>query len=276
MSKKKSSGPIRKILVLADIHAASSKGLLPPDFQTFEGNVVKLNAMQEWLWMCWERANQFAEEVIDGEPFALVLNGDLVEGIHHHTTEIVSPDIQDHFNAAIEILSPLAQRASKVFVVRGTEAHTKNLEEGIAKVLGAEKDHQTNQFSSDRWTLDLNGVRHVFRHHIGTTVRRGLAGTQLSANLAEEQVEAINNGEPIPRVVCCAHRHKFGQYQDGNGMLVVSPPWQGLTRFGHKVVSQARSQPGLFILDHKNKRTGELPNVISRCYTTPEPQAYQL
>jgi len=276
MSKKKSSGPIRKIVVISDTHIGSTKGLLCPGFTTHEGNEIKLNAMQEWLWMCWERANDFIEEVVDDQPYALVLNGDLVEGIHHHTTEVWSPKVKDQVTAAIQVLGPLSANARHTFVVNGTECHTRDNEDTIAEVLGAEIDHQTGNFSFERLTLELNGIRHVFRHHIGTTIRRGLAGTQLSANLAEEQVESINNGERIPRVVFCAHRHKFGQYQDNNGLLVVSPPWQGLTRFGHKVVSQARTQPGLFILDYSNKQQGELPDVKSRTYRTPEPQAVYL
>ncbi len=276
MPTKKAKGSIRKIVVLSDLHIGSTKALLQPGYTTLEGNEIKLNAMQEWLYMCWVRANDFIEEVVDGEPFALVLNGDLVEGIHHGTKEIWSPEAGDQKIAAIQILTPLAKAAAKVFVVRGTECHTQNTETSIADALFSEMNHQAGIRSFDRLTLDINGVRNVFRHHIGTTVRRGLAGTQLSANLVEEQVEAANNGEPIPRVICCAHRHKFGWYRDDNGLCVVSPPWQGLTRFGHKVVSQARTKPGVFILDYENKKFGELPEVISRLYDCPQPDAIQL
>ncbi len=275
MGKPKNQG-IKKVLVISDTHIGSTKGLLNPGFKTLEGNEIKLNAMQEWLWMCWIRANEFVADVTNGEPYALVINGDVIEGVHHQTKEIWSPLIQDQVEASLQILAPLSEAAAKTFVIRGTECHVGNTEEVVGKVLNAEKDHQTGNNSFDRLTLDLNGIRHVFRHHIGTSVRRGLAGTQLSANLVEEQVEAVNNGEPIPRVVCCAHRHKFGTYTDGNGLCVVSPPWQGLTRFGHKVVSQARSQPGLYILDYENKQMGQLPEVISKCYTAPHPQAIQL
>lgn len=232
--------------------------------------------MQDWLWMCWIKANEFIEDTVGGKPYALVLNGDLIEGNHHGTKEIWSPEVGDHKLAALKILTPLANAAAKTFVIRGTEVHTNNTETSIADALAAEMNHETGIRSFDRLTLDINGVRNVFRHHIGTTVRRGLAGTQLSANLVEEQVEAVNNGEPIPRVVCCAHRHKFGWYRDDNGICVVSPPWQGLTRFGHKVVSQARTKPGVYILDYEGKQYGELPEVISRTYDTPKPQAIQL
>lgn len=272
----KKNKPIRKIVVLSDIHCGSTKALLPPGFVTLEGNRLSLNAMQEWLWLCWEKTLSFIDKETKGEPFALVLNGDLIEGNHHGTKEIISPDVGDHFNAAVQTLAPLAKIAAASFVVRGTEAHVQNSEAGLGKVLGCQLNQELGIHAFDRLVLELNGVRHVFRHHIGTSVRRGLAGTQLSANLAEEQVEAANNGEKIPRVVVCSHRHKFGLYQDTNGLLVVTPPFQGLTRFGHKVVSQARTNPGVVILSYENKQFGELPSVIEKTFKTPEAKTIEL
>lgn len=271
-----SRSAIKLVAVLADLHVGSTKAILPPGFKTVEENEIRLNSMQEWLWECWGRANQFLEDVAAGEPYALVINGDVIEGNHHGTKEIWSPEVKDHVSAAHQLLEPVAARAGVSFMVRGTECHTNNREVSLAEMLGCEKNPATGLAAFDRLTLDVNGVRHVFRHHIGTSIRRGLAGTQLSINLAEEQVEAVNNGEAIPRVVCCAHRHKFGYYKDDNGICVVSPPWQGLTRFGHKVVSQARTKPGIYIIDHRGQKHGELPNVWSRLYDCPQPNSISL
>jgi hypothetical protein len=267
---------IKRIVICSDLHVGSSKGLLQPGFTTLEGNKISLNAMQEWLWLCWVKAGNFIDEQVGDEPFAFVVNGDIIEGIHHGTKEIWSPEVTDQRNAAVEILEPFTSKASASFIVKGTECHVQNVESGIGSQLGCVKDEQTGNFAFDRLVLELNGIRHVFRHHIGTSVRRGLAGTQLSANLAEEQVEAANNGEKIPRVVVCSHRHKFGLYRDTNGLLVVTPPFQGLTRFGHKVVSQARTNPGIIILDYSGKQFGELPTVIEKTFKTPEAQAIEL
>jgi hypothetical protein len=204
------------------------------------------------------------------------LNGDIIEGVHHKTTQIISADVGDHIKCAKEVLRPVTKRAKKIFMVKGTECHTGTSENFIAEGLGAEENTAEGTHSWDRLTIDVNGVRCVWRHHIGTSVRRSLAATQLSATLAEEQVEAANAGEPIPRVVCCAHRHKFGYYEDNNGLCVVSPPWQGLSRFGHKVVSQARTNPGVFALDFRGKNRGELPELHSRVYESQRTQAVEL
>lgn len=264
------------VVVLSDIHAGSTKALLPPGFVTLEDQPVEQNPIQRWLWECWARADKYISGVTGSDPFALVLNGDLIEGVHHGTKEIISPEIADHRAAAVKIIEPLTKRAAKFFVVRGTEAHVNNHEQSIGEQLGAVKNPESKMHAFDRLTLEVAGVRCVFRHHIGTSMRRGLAGTQLSMQLAEEQVEAANNGEPIPRVLCCAHRHKPGVYRDNNGLCLVTPAWQVLTRFGHKVVSPARCTPGVIILDWRNCNEGDLPHIHEKYYQAPHPVAIKL
>lgn len=264
---------IRSLVVLGDIHAGSSKALLPPNFVTLEDHEVRQNAIQKWLWECWRRKDDFLDEVLGNAPFGLVLNGDLIEGIHHGTKEIISPEVADHRNAAVQLLKPVAERAAKVFVVRGTECHVNNHEVSIGKELGAVMNPETRIHAFDRLTIDIAGIRCVFRHHIPASVRRNLSATQLSIQLAEEQLEAVNNGEPLPRVVGAAHRHKPDHYEDDNGLCFVSPPWQMLTRHGHKVVSPARCKPGVQILDWREREDGELPRFWRRYYEPPHPQA---
>jgi len=252
-------------------------GLLPPGMTTAEdAHPMVQNEWQRWLWQCWGRANRWMEKIANGDPYALVLNGDMTEGIHHRSTQVVSGDKQDHVSIAIEILEPLAKRAEKTYLVKGTECHVHANEVAIGKALKAEINDETQKHAFDRLALDACGVRCVFRHHIGTSIRMALEATQLSVILVEETAEAIKNGEAPPRIVCAAHRHKFGFYLNGRSMCVVSAPWQGLTRHGHKVVSQARTQPGVYALDWRGITDGELPILHYRTYDTPAAKAKTL
>lgn len=260
----------RLLAVFSDLHAGSTVALMPPGFVTIEGTAMEQTPLQSWLWQCWQDGQAWLADLVGQDPYALVLNGDLIEGAHHGTKQIISPDILDHVACALEIIRPMHAKAARTFVVRGTECHTGSTEHGIAQAL------KLPDVARDRLTIDIAGVRCVFRHHIGTSTRRGLQGTQLSMQLSEEQVEAACNREPIPRVLCCAHRHVFGHWKDNHGLCVVSPPWQGLSRFAHKVVSQARTKPGLFVLDWRGVPDGELPHVHARTYDTPQPEAVTL
>ena len=264
------------IFAISDLHCGSTVGLLPPRFRTLEDTSVNQNPVQRWLWSCWQDTQKWIDVTSKGRPYGLVINGDLIEGNHHRTTQIISPDIGDHIEAALQVLRPLVSKAAATFIVRGTECHTGNAEIAIGRALKCRVNPDNGLPIWDRLTLDVKGIRYVFRHHIGTTMRRGLAATQLSVNLAEEQLEAANADEKIPRVLVCSHRHKYGQYQDDGGICVVTPPWQGLTRFAHKVVSQARTTPGLVCFDHTACEQGELPKVRPRLYTSQRTQAVEL
>ena len=260
---------INLIAVVADLHCGSVYGLVPPDFQLGDGGIYQQNEIQRWAWECWNDAEKFVWEVAGKTPYALVVNGDAIEGNHHRTTEIISPGIDDHFNCADVVLGPLAKRAAKRFVVRGTECHVQNTESGLGNKMGAECMPGSKRAAFDRLPLTVNGCRVVFRHHVATTARPYLESGAFSIALACEREEAVRNGEPAPQVVCCAHRHKFGLWEDESSLMIVSPPWQaGLTRHGNKVVPHARCRIGLFLLDWRGKPQGSLPDVHKRIYAS--------
>lgn len=244
---------------------------MPPKFETLEGQFLQQNKIQKWLWECWNDATKvWLGKVLGDDPFALVINGDAIEGVHHGTTQVISPDPADHRVAAEHVLAPLAELASEVFVVKGTEVHTRNSEIRLGQTLGAARHPDTGLPAADRWLIDCAGTRCVFRHHIGATSRAYLEASQLSIHLGNEQIEAARVGHPIPRVLGCAHRHRYGRYDDAHGLCFVTPPWQALTRHGHKVVSAGVTKPGLVLLDWREKNNGELPDV-KPCIYVPAP-----
>jgi hypothetical protein len=260
----------RVVVVVNDIHSGSTAGLLPPDFETLEGNRIAQNRFQAWLWACWSHATtEWLPKVVGCDPWALVLNGDLVEGCHHGTKEVISPDEGDHKAAAVQILKPLADSAARVFVTEGTECHSKTAEHSIAKELGAVPDPDTGKHAWPRLELTVAGTLCAFDHHIPATIRSYLEASQYSMALGVERIEAQRNGVACPKVIVRAHRHRFGFFGDGDGMVVVGAPWQGLTRHGRKVVTGARCNPGIFALDWRTKADGDVPDIRYQTYRAP-------
>jgi hypothetical protein len=206
----------------------------------------------------------------------VVINGDLIEGDHHGTKQIWSKDTSDHVAAAYELLQPVLARATHTFIIQGTESHTNNHEISLGRILRAAKNPDTGLPAFTRLHLTVHGCRCAFRHHIGTSVRAWTGATALAAVLTEETIQAVNNGEQPPQVVCAAHRHKYGTYANGRGVVVVSPPWQMLTRFGHKVVPEARTQPGAYLLDWRGSPEGALPKIHERLYCAPAQTAVEI
>lgn len=272
MAKKRNQKNGAKLVcVLSDLHAGSTLGLLPPNFITLEGNEVTPNAIQQWLWQCWLDAIEFIKTVKGDDEMVLVCNGDALEGNHHRTKQIISPDVADHVNAAYAILEPVVQLASKSYMVLGTECHTGTREISLANMLGFERnpDSTKKNRAFDKLQIEVNGVPTDFRHHTNCTTRPYLESGMMGPMLAAEILEAVRNNETPPRVVCGAHRHRYGTFSDGHAMMVISAPWQALTRHGGKVVPHARTKPGIFLLDYRNQEPGELPIVRQRLYDAP-------
>ena len=101
----------RLILVLSDLHVGSTVGLWPADFVSNEGNPIGQNHFQKWLWKCWVDMNEWVAKVTDGQPYDIVINGDIVDGIHHKTLQVMTPDLGDQVTAVKQILGELMDRS---------------------------------------------------------------------------------------------------------------------------------------------------------------------
>lgn len=267
---------IKLLAIASDTHAGSTVALFPPRLELAEGITVEANPLQRFYWQAWTHAVKWVQDVAGRDPFGLVLNGDLIEGDHHRTDQIIGRNISDHLKAAEEILRPLASRALKTFITRGTECHVGDAEAALGRIFNAEKNPATGRPVFDRLTLDICGVRLVARHHVTTTSRPWLESNGLGMELASEQLQAVRNGEPMPQVLCVAHRHVGGHITTNEGVCIATPAWQGLTRHGHKVVGAARCKPGIYILDWRGLPEGSLPIIHRRIYEAPKPQAIAL
>lgn len=256
------------VVVVADPHCGSAYGLLPPDFQTHEGQHIRPNKFQEWLWACWLDWWQFARARIGKKSkWAVVLNGDLIEGVHHKTVEVISADSGDHKACAIDVLTPITEWAQDVVVVEGTECHTRNSEHDIARALHARRyDGAGRQWAWPQVHLNVRGCNGIIRHHITTAVRPYLEASGLGIQLGADRVEACRLRRPPPQFLVSAHRHCYGAFDDGDAVSVVCPPWQGLTRYGRKVAPAAGTRVGGIILDFRDAGPDEPPQVIRRVY----------
>lgn len=230
------------IVTLSDTHCGSTLGLLKPGFTTLEGNEIGLNPLQAWLWECWTAAMERLPRKFD----VLVINGDVIDGNHHGTKEIISPEERDHASLACEVLKPLAKRAKRVFVTLGTEVHTCNQEHSIAKALGAQKI-EPRGYAHANLLLEINGHLASWQHHCSVTSRPWLESGEYSRAIVNEQYEAVRAGLRPPTIMYRAHRHRPGVYQDLYASMVVTGGWQGCTRHTRKAVPGAIPAPCLCV-----------------------------
>jgi len=250
MSKKKRQ--LKKfILVYSDTHIGSTVALWPDKFTSQSGHQVPQNALQEWLWECWLDMQERIAEMTKGHKLTTVCLGDVIEGQHHRTTEIMTPELDDQISATIEIYQGLKDKLKPTtsYFIRGTECHSKNIEGLLGNLFGSPKDDFTQQGAFDHLKLDVDGCVCSFAHHTSCTSRPYLEASAHSFTLGTEIMEAVRNGHTPPDVVCRAHRHRHGIWKDGNCMSVVTGAWQALTRHGRKVVPAAVPNPSVVLLE---------------------------
>lgn len=251
-----SNKPILLNLVISDTHCGSNVGLMPPEVYLDKGNVVThgKNHHQAWLWENWQRVLKQVYAVVGKDPFALTINGDAIEGIHHKSSEVVATLWEEHLAIATEVFLPITKKASKTYVVKGTECHTMNLENTLAHRLGAET-------AKDKWLYEINGCLVDATHHITTTGRAHLESGQYSIAMANAARQSQRAGHRVPDVYLRGHRHVGGFFCDTHSMMAITGAWQFLTRYGHKVVPDSIPVSTMLLLDWRNKLHGELPTV---------------
>lgn len=245
-------GECPNVVVISDPHCGCRLGLCPPEgIELDDGGHYKPSALQLKVWAHWrEFWDEWVPQVTHGEPFALVLNGDAVEGVHHGSVTQISHNLTDQARLAEAVLGPVARAArGGYYHVRGTEAHvgaSAQNEERLAASLGAIPNDVGQHAHWDLWKRLGSGLIH-FNHHIGTTGSSAYEATAVGKELVEAFVEAGRWGDEVPQVVVRSHRHRYMEVRmatdKGYGISLVTPGWQLKTPFAHKIPGARVSQP---------------------------------
>lgn len=232
-----------------------------------DGGTHLMSKAQRWILRCWRDFWQHVDN-LERSALYVVVNGDLVEGLHHRTTQLVTHNEATQLDMATRILEPVAQLADYLFIVRGTEAHTgpsAQWEEHLAGDLSAVRD--TVGLTASWWhlPLEVEGVTFDIQHH--PKRRSYLLDTRDAAASREAgDVWAAYhdiNRKP-PDLVIRSHVHYWGKGWNREVFCCICPSWQLSTAFGHRIGISARIEPiGGLIFQCQNGR-----------YTWPEGQIW--
>jgi hypothetical protein len=222
-----------------------------------DGGTYKPSDFQRKLWRYWrEFWDEFVPEATRREPYAVIVNGDAREGVHHKATTPISHNEEDQEEIAYKILRPLVDKCKgRFFMIRGTEAHVGQSavgEERLAKRLGSipNKDGQYSRY--ELWKYCGPKLGH-FLHHVGTTGSNAYESTAIHKELVESYIEAARWKRRPPDFIGRAHRHRHYEctwavgddtgHQTGRAYAFVTPAWQGKTPFAWRVPGARLSTP---------------------------------
>lgn len=262
MAKRKA--PIGAVLV-SDLHVGSDVALWPDNFITKNKNHVGIgnNVHQRWLLNCWEDATKRAIAHFGDDPFVVICVGDLIEGDHRNTKEIMSSWEMDMCNAAVQLLSPLCSKAQDRYFIYGTKCHVEEFEPYICKEL-------KGKFCGHKANLEIHGSLLDIAHHMPTTMRAYLEASALSILMGNARLNRARSGHRIPRLYARGHRHVGGAYTDFRSTIVVTGAWQLLTNYGHKVAGDSLSAPSMAILDWRGLPLDSIPAIKAISYEIDE------
>lgn len=267
------------IAITSDHHTGSTVGVCPPEGVRLDDAGRYLPSKpQQWLWQCWEDYWGWVAKLQREHKAELtvVYNGDMTDGDHHNTHQIISrnPDAQSYVADRVFGV-PQALRPKRLFVVRGTEAHVGSggsTEEALAKFLGAERDVETETWSRWRLRLQVHGKLLDFQHHgkIGQTP--WTKGNVVNANAARIFYEHTIRGERHPDVAIRSHMHQYHDTHDAYPVRVIqTPSWQLKTGFVHRVMPESIADVGGVVIlvapdgaleVHKRLFTPSLPEIV--------------
>lgn len=278
---------IKHIVVVSDLHCGSFLGLCPPEITLDDEGIYKHSRWQAIVWSAWQEFwDRWVPKVTRGEPFAVVVNGDAIDGNPHGSVAALA-NLEDQAAVALAVLAPVRDMAERFFMIRGTEAHvgkSAQTEMRLARELlkGARKPQkgQTLQNEMARWDLLLEFGKELvhFAHHIGTTQSAAYEMTAPMRELTATWMESAQWGHRSPDIIVRSHRHRFCLAEiptaRGKGRAVVTPAWQLRTPFAWRFASLRRVQIGGVCLSLRDD--GEPCDIHHRIWTPAERPSIKL
>ncbi len=264
--------PARPVVlaVTSDHHCGSTVGLCPEEVQLDDGGKYVASKAQRWLWVNW---NTYWDKVAairkeHDAKLIQVFNGDMTDGDHHGTTQILSGNPTAQASVVNEAMQrPRSMKPDAMFFVRGTEAHVGKsaaFEERIA--LGLQKDGHNVIGDPDTGTaswwhakINVGGWRFDFAHH-GRMGQRPWTKPNV-VNLLAFQIwtEHGLRGEEPPHFAFRSHLHQWADtFNTYPTRLIQTPAWQLATAYVHKVAAESIADVGGVIVLVKPEQPPEV------------------
>jgi hypothetical protein len=223
-----------------------------------------------WLWHNWTDFHAHVRAHVDsvGGELWNVFNGDLTEGAHHGTTQVVSgnPESQAYLCDRVFGVAQ-ANQPAHTFIVRGTEAHVGpagSTEEAFARGLKAERNPESGKWSWWHLRLAPHGVLLDFQHHPSTRGNLPWTGPQAAQRLAFRiWAEHALRGLPHPQMAIRSHTHVTRDSGDAYPTrAIITPSWQLKTAHAYKVAADSIADVGGLIVTVLPDRTYSVQTML--------------
>ena len=216
------------------------------DAGAYEGSDI-----QKWLWDNWLDSWETTDRIVREHKARLlnVINGDVGDKPGHHgTTQSVSGGDEAERYILQQIYGEIKKRRKVgVHLLRGTPAHSSeagDTEEWLGEWLRSERDEH-GQWSSWQKRIEIHGLLFDFQHHggkVGGNPRNKPNTTLMTA--FDIWANHAQKGLRHPDIAVRSHLHVFCDTEHQHPTrLIITPSWQALTAFSHKLPKVANDIP---------------------------------
>jgi hypothetical protein len=261
------AAPKRTVLVVVnDLHVGSPFAVAPARWLLHDGNSFEPNELQRLILAHWAMCWQNVAKLRKGARLIVVVLGDVIEGVHHETTQVVTTrlDTQEAMAAAvIESGLQLAQWRNRGDVLRfvtGTPAHDGLGYQSAERVARAVLDlgyNASQRSTTDVLRLSVNGTRFDFTHKPGSGPgsRAHTLGNAFGGWLRSLYFAALEEQQPPPRYVLTAHFHNYLRREvyatRGHVAMTgyICPSWKVADEYVMRVAPFAVANVGMLAFD---------------------------
>lgn len=229
------------VALTGDFHFNGKTAICPPAVTDDENGTYRANPAQLYLWDCFQDYCQTISDLkkkLNGKLY-FVCNGDLVDGDHHNTFQIITRNPADQHKLAIAGLKPMLDlEPDYTFLLRGTGVHVGGQacwEELIGQDLESVQDKNKN-YSWWWLPLEVSGVLMDIAHH-GRAGQLPWTAPNMANRLAVETIlKYTNANKRIPDLVVRSHKHIPVDSGDNYTTRVIQlPSWQFPTEYIHYI-----------------------------------------
>lgn len=242
--------------VVSDLHCGSTLGLCSPAGALLDDGGRYMPSMPQMkLWDCWLAYWAEVRATLKfGDRLIVALNGDLVDGDHHRTAQIITNNLPaTQHNIAMDVLQPALDLApSSIVVVRGTEAHVGSsaaFEERLGSSLNAVPDPVTG--ANSHWHFQAQSYNTLldFAHHGRLGQRPWTKMTGPGTLAAQIVLASAKHNSPVPNYAIRSHYHQWADSFDNFACRVVQiAGWQLSTAFVHRIAAGSLPEIGGIII----------------------------
>ena len=229
------------VIVVSDLHINSTVALSPRTFNLDDGGTYRASRTQRWLGDCWkdfwtEKITQYSNK----NDKILIINGDMGDTAEKHISyQLVTNNRADIQRLIYETIEPAIDWADRVYIIRGTAAHTGMsswLEEAIAQDID---NVVPNGDVASWWHLRAvcDGVRFDIAHH--TNMGRLPHTEKNAANKVAAIIlyrYLVDMQQKAPNIAIRSHNHRYADSGNNYDTFVVcTGAWTTATEFVYRI-----------------------------------------